>query len=101
MQEFKEPEVEHVRWIRSIAPVEKEHCQNDYCSSGELGLAGLAINEEEPCEAQARGFTHGHRKVYGIPEPFGPEMLRQFQAISAGKPDTETGATDDLLDKYT
>lgn len=67
--------------------------EDDYCSSGELGLAGFAINEEEPCEAQARGFTHGHRKVYGIPEPFGPEMLRQFQAIRAGKPDAETGAS--------
>ena len=67
--------------------------EDDYCSSGELGLAGFAINEEEPCEAQARGFTHGHRKVYGIPEPMGPEMLRQFQVISAGKPDTETGAS--------
>ena len=64
--------------------------EDDYCSSGELGLAGFAINEEEPCEAQARGFTHGHRKVYGIPEPMGPEMVRQFQAISAAKPETKT-----------
>ena len=47
----------------------------------------------EPCEAQARGFTHSHRKVYGIPEPFGLEMLRQFQAISAGKPEAETGTS--------
>ena len=67
--------------------------EDDYCSSGELGLAGFAVNEQEPCEAQARGFTHGHRKVYGIPEPMGPEMLRQFQDISAGKPDTATGAS--------
>ena len=66
--------------------------EDNYCSGGELGLAGFAINEEEPCEAQARGFAHGHRKVYGIPEPMGPEMLQQFQVISAGKPDTETGA---------
>ena len=61
--------------------------EDDACSSGELGLAGFATNEEEPCEAQARGFTHGHRKVYGIPEPMGPEMLREFQAISAAKPE--------------
>ena len=67
---------------------------DDYCSSGEPGLAGFAINEEEPCEAQARGFTHGHRKVYGIPEPMGPEMLRQFQAVSAAKPDQETRSSD-------
>ena len=41
--------------------------EGDYCSSGELGLAGFATNEMEACEAQARGFTHGHRKVDGVP----------------------------------
>ena len=43
----------------------------------------------EPCEAQARGFTHGHRKAYEIIEPMGLEMVRRFQAISAAKPETE------------
>ena len=60
---------------------------NDCASSGELGLAGFTVDEQEPCEAQARGFTHGHRKVYGIPEPFGSEMLCEFQRISAAKLD--------------
>ena len=69
--------------------------EDDACSSGELGLAGFATDEEEPCEAQARGFTHGHRKVYGIPEPMGPEMLREFQAISAAKPEEAAGIGDD------
>ena len=60
-----------------------------FCSTGEPGLASFAINQMEPCEAQARGFTHGHRKAYGIPEPMGPEMLRQFELMSAAKPDAE------------
>ena len=50
-------------------------------------------------EAQARGFTHGHRKVYGVPEPMGLEMLRRFQAVSAAKPDTETGACAAIVKK--
>ena len=54
--------------------------EDDYCSSGELGLAGFAVNEQEPQEAQARGFTHGHRKVYGIPEPIGPEMAARISS---------------------
>ena len=62
--------------------------EDDFCSSGEPGLAGFALNEMEPFEAQARGFTHGHRKVYGVPEPLGPEMLRQFHDFSAGKPES-------------
>ena len=67
--------------------------EDDFCSSGEPGLAGFAINEMEPCEAQARGFTHGHRKAYGIPEPMGPEMLRQFELASAAKPGAESQAS--------
>ena len=50
-------------------------------------LAGLAQNEEESFEAQARGFTHGHRKAYGVPEALGPEMPRQFQTFSGEKPE--------------
>jgi len=79
---------------RSAGVINYMAIEDDYCSSGELGLAGFAINEEEPCEAQARGFTHGRRKVYGIPEPMGPEMLRQFQAISAAKPENAAGIGD-------
>ena len=49
------------------------------------------MDEQEPLEAQARGFQHGHRKVYGVPEALGPEMLRQFQVLSAAKPETSAG----------
>ena len=70
--------------------------EDDYCSSGELALAGFAINEMEPLEAQARGFTHGHRKVYGVPEPIGPEVLRMFQETSAAKPSSTTKMRDDM-----
>ena len=61
--------------------------EDDVCSSGEVGLAGFAVQEMEPLEAQARGFTHGHRKVYGIPEAMSANVLREFQEFSAGKPD--------------
>ena len=81
---------------RSACVINYMAIEDDYCSSGELGLAGFAINDEEPCEAQARGFTHGHRKVYGIPEPMGPEILRQFQAISASNPENAVGVGDSV-----
>ena len=67
--------------------------EDDYCSSAELGLAGFAVDELEPCEAQARGFTHGHRKVYGVPEPAGPEVLQQFKTRVS---DNGTPATSSL-----
>ena len=71
--------------------------EDDFCSSGESGLAGFAVDEEEPLEAQARGFTHGHRKVYGVPEAMGPEMLRQFRAVSVAKPVTSASGQDSAV----
>ena len=70
---------------RSECLLNYKFIEDDFCSSGELGLAGFALDEQEPLEAQARGFTHGHRKVYGVPEAMGPEILRQFQVLSAAK----------------
>ena len=70
-----------------------QQVEDDFCSSGEPGLAGFAVAEMEPFEAQKRGFTHGHRKVYGVPEVLGPEMLRQFQTFGAEKPDESTIST--------
>ena len=67
---------------RNSQVINFHYIEDDYCSSAELGLAGFAVNELEPCEAQARGFTHGHRKVYGVPEPAGPELLQQFKNAS-------------------
>ena len=50
----------------------KRCCKTGYCkqmqscSTEELGLAGFVEIEMEPLESQKRGFTHGHRKVYGV-----------------------------------
>ena len=51
----------------------------DDCSNGELGLAGFAINKINSCKAQARGFTHGHQKVYGIPSPWDLRCCASFR----------------------
>jgi hypothetical protein len=67
--------------------------EDDLCSSGEPGLAGFAENELAPCEAQARGFTHAHRKVYGVPRALGSEVFRQLQAFSAEKPEDSEATT--------
>ena len=78
---------------RSSRLINYELLEDDCCSSGDYGLAGFAVDEEEPLEAQARGFTHGHRKVYGIPEALGPEVLQQFRALSAAQPEAPEPAT--------
>ena len=70
----------------SNRPIHDSLIEDDACSSGDLGLAGFALHEMEPLEAQARGFTHGHRKVYGVPEPLAARVLQEFQETCAAKP---------------
>ena len=41
--------------------------EDDYASDGWPGLANFATAMLEPLESQGRGFTHGHKKVLGVP----------------------------------
>jgi hypothetical protein len=41
--------------------------EDDYASSGDPGLAGFALSALEPLESQGRGFSHGHKKIIGVP----------------------------------
>ena len=43
-------------------------------------LGGYGIAELEPFESQARGFQHGHRKVYKIPATREQDVVRLFGA---------------------
>ena len=43
------------------------------------GLGGFGIAELEPFESQARGFQHGHRKVYNIPATREHNVVRLFR----------------------
>ena len=74
--------------------------EDDFCSSGEPGLAGFAENEMEPLESQKRGFTHGHRKIYGVPQALGPEIFHKFQAFNAEKSENETSSTQDVSEPF-
>ena len=42
-------------------------------------LGGFGIAELEPFESQARGFQHGHRKVYKIPATREQDIVRLFR----------------------
>ena len=57
-------------------------CRADGCTKTshamQLGLAGFVEIEMEPLESQKRGFTHGHRKVYGVYLMQIPVLTRTF-----------------------
>ena len=46
------------------------------------GLGGFGIAELEPFESQARGFQHGHRKVYKIPANREHDLQTQYGGSS-------------------
>jgi len=64
--------------LYSARSIHDSHEEDDFASAGEPGFAGMAKDALEPLEAQGRGFAHGHRKVYGVPEQMTADVLRQF-----------------------
>ena len=42
--------------------------EDDFASTGDLGIAGLARGLVKALEAQGRGFAHGHEKIHSEPQ---------------------------------
>ena len=53
--------------------------EDHFASTCVPSLGGFGIAELEPFESQARGFHHGHRKVYKIPTTRDHEVVRLFR----------------------
>ena len=49
------------RWQR------EPRTEDDFCSSGDFGVAGFLRAVIKVLEAQGRGFAHGHEKTHGEP----------------------------------
>jgi hypothetical protein len=64
----------HVHCI--FNPTLQEDCFRSTCVPS---LGGFGIAELEPFESQARGFQHGHRKVYKIPATREHDVVRLFR----------------------
>ena len=59
--------------------VRQSHREDPFPCTCIPGLGGFGIAELEPFESQARGFKHGHRKVYKIPATREHDVVRIFQ----------------------
>ena len=53
--------------------------EDDLASTGEPGLANFAASLLQPLESQARGFTHGHKKVISVPRARAAHMREIFK----------------------
>jgi len=54
--------------------------EDEYMTNGSPGLANFLACLIEPLESQGRGFSHGHKKVNGVPHTRIETMEKMFQA---------------------
>ena len=71
--------------------------EDDYASNGEPGLANFATSVLSPLEAQGRGFSHGHKKVMGVPRTAEAKLRHMFTQEDDTLRDTLRCARDEML----
>ena len=54
------------------------YCEDDFSSSGDLGIAGLIHAVLKALEAQGRGFAHGHEKTHSEPMTKAIDLVMLF-----------------------
>ena len=63
--------------------------EDDFASTGEIGIAHFVRSALKPLEAQGRGFSHGHEKVISVPRSRAARLKQVFTATA-----TEHGTND-------
>ena len=54
--------------------------EDDFASTGEIGIAHFVRAALKPLEAQGRGFSHGHEKVISVPRTRAARLKQLFIA---------------------
>ena len=54
--------------------------EDDFASTGEIGIAHFVRSALKPLEAQGRGFSHGHEKVISVPRTRAARLKQLFAA---------------------
>ena len=52
--------------------------EDDFCSSGDFGVAGFVRGVVKALEAQGRGFAHGHEKLHSEPRTKAIDLIDLF-----------------------
>ena len=72
--------------------------EDDFASIGEPGLANFAAALLEPLESQARGFTHGHKKVIGVPRASEEKLRKLFEQSDDALQETLKSLRDQVVE---
>ena len=56
--------------------------EDDFATTGEIGIAHFPRSAMKPLEAQGRGFTHGHEKAISVPRTTAAKLKDRFTAAA-------------------
>ena len=56
--------------------------EDDFASTGQIGIAEIPRSALKPLEAQGRGFTHGHEKIISVPRTRAAQLKQLFAATA-------------------
>jgi len=57
--------------------------EDDFATTGQVGIAQLPRSALKPLEAQGRGFTHGHEKIISVPRTRAARLKHLFRKAAA------------------
>jgi hypothetical protein len=57
--------------------------EDDFATTGQIGIAQLPRSAFKPLEAQGRGFTHGHQKTISVPRTRAARLKHLFTKAAA------------------
>ena len=63
--------------------------EDDFASTGQIGIAEIPRSALKPLEAQGRGFTHGHEKVISVPRTRAARLKQLFAANATERGEDE------------
>ena len=53
--------------------------EDDFATTGEIGISQFPRSALKPLEAQGRGFTHGHEKIISVPRTRAARLKHLFK----------------------
>ena len=59
--------------------------EDDFATTGEIGISQFPRSAVKPLEAQGRGFTHGHEKIISVPRTRAARLKHLFKKAAATK----------------
>ena len=62
---------------------QQPHREDEFATTGQIGIAQFPRSALKPLEAQGRGFTHGHEKIISVPRTRAARLKHLFKKAFA------------------